>query len=286
MLAELHDPYFVSPTIIARLRGVTPPTTTSMPHTHAKTLCVTPFGDPTGEGVISIAAARTHTMALTDGGDVFAWGAADSGMLGIGAVSEYQEEPKLIKAIASTRPIHQIAVGTAHSVALTAEGEVMVWGHSANGRLGLGDVQYSGPQPRTHQTRFGVETKGASEKTSVTLPVAIDSLFLQRRFVRQVACGSQHCVALVPEGVVTWGCGDSGRLGHGDSEDRSEPMRIKAFDGMIVTQVWYTSGGVCADNVCSLTQPLAGHGFLTRLPLGHGTRLPLFKSRRNAMEDG
>ena len=25
VLAELHDPYFVSPTIIARLRGATPP---------------------------------------------------------------------------------------------------------------------------------------------------------------------------------------------------------------------------------------------------------------------
>lgn len=71
----------------------------------------------------------------------------------------------------------------------------------------------------------------------VTEPVVISRLVRNRVLVRQVALGAQHCLALTPVGVMSWGVADGGRLGHGDDKDRWDPTRIEAFDDMIVTQV-------------------------------------------------
>lgn len=64
-----RDPHFIPPTVLPELRG---------------------------EDIVSIAPARTHVLALSDGGDVFVWGAPDSGMLGLGAEGNYQEVPKVV----------------------------------------------------------------------------------------------------------------------------------------------------------------------------------------------
>ena len=78
---------------------------------------------------------------------------------------------------------------------------------------------------------------GSGWSRYVTEPVILHRLFKHRLLVRQIALGAQHCLALTPAGVMSWGVGDGGRLGHGDSENRWEPRRIEAFDGMIVIQV-------------------------------------------------
>lgn len=122
VLAEMHDPYFISPVIIPKLRG---------------------------EGIINVSASRTHCTALTDGGDLFVWGSADggalssakqrwstwrrsscshrvasAGMLGLGGVKDYVEEPKELKTIISSNVVRQAAVGTSHSAAITTSGKV------------------------------------------------------------------------------------------------------------------------------------------------------------------
>jgi alpha-tubulin suppressor-like RCC1 family protein len=41
-------------------------------------------------------------------------------------------------------------------------------------------------------------------------------------FTQQIACSANHTLALVRDEnqVYSWGCGDGGRLGHGDADDR------------------------------------------------------------------
>lgn len=42
----------------------------------------------------------------------------------------------------------------------------------------------------------------------------------------------KHFLALTSDGgVYSWGSGDGGRLGHGDSNSRDEPTLIEALDG-------------------------------------------------------
>lgn len=50
------------------------------------------------------------------------------------------------------------------------------------------------------------------------------------------ACAS-HNVALAEDGVYTWGSGDGGRLGHGDTLDRHEPVLVEGLKDEIVLQV-------------------------------------------------
>lgn len=55
----------------------------------------------------------------------------------------------------------------------------------------------------------------------------------------QVACSANHCLALVRDGnqVYSWGGGDGGRLGHGDTTDRIIPTPVAAFRDTHVLQV-------------------------------------------------
>ena len=41
---------------------------------------------------------------------------------------------------------------------------------------------------------------------------------LKNKRVRDIACGSSHSAAITSSGeLFTWGCGEYGRLGHGDN---------------------------------------------------------------------
>ena len=45
-----------------------------------------------------------------------------------------------------------------------------------------------------------------------------------------VATGRRHCGAVTGEGhLLTWGEGASGKLGHGNAEDRSTPTRVESM---------------------------------------------------------
>lgn len=47
------------------------------------------------------------------------------------------------------------------------------------------------------------------------------------KFLFQVSCGDSHVVALSDAlEVFTWGCGEHGRLGHGDEDDVFEPKKL------------------------------------------------------------
>lgn len=51
------------------------------------------------EPVVAVAAGNTHTLALADSGNVWAWGLNDKGQLGIGPDLGSTPEPRLVKAL-------------------------------------------------------------------------------------------------------------------------------------------------------------------------------------------
>ncbi|KAE9014414.1 hypothetical protein PF005_g8867 [Phytophthora fragariae] len=89
-----------------------------------------------------------------------------------------------------------------HSIAITAKGEAMAWGNGDKYRLG----------------------HGSSSKEY--MPRTIEFLSLKGR-VRDLACGLGHTLALMESGeLYAWGNGSNGRLGLGDTNDRSSPTRV------------------------------------------------------------
>lgn len=121
------------------------------------------------------------------------------------------------------RPIRKalfISAGASHSVALLSGNVVCSWGRGEDGQLGLGD---------------------AEDRFSPTQVSALDG-----QEIVSVTCGADHTTAY-SEGfkqVYSWGWGDFGRLGHGNSSDLFTPQPIKALQGIRIKQI------ACGDSHC------------------------------------
>jgi alpha-tubulin suppressor-like RCC1 family protein len=82
--------------------------------------------------VIYIAAGEFHSLAITSGGDLWAWGCNQYGQLGNGT-TETSEVPILIK-----ENVIAVSAGYGHTLALTKDGTLYAWGNNARGQLGDG----------------------------------------------------------------------------------------------------------------------------------------------------
>lgn len=51
--------------------------------------------------------------------------------------------------------------------------------------------------------------------------------YFKTKRIRDIACGSNHSAAITSSGeLYTWGLGEYGRLGHGDSESQLLPKQV------------------------------------------------------------
>ena len=168
-----------------------------------------------GTRVVAIAAGNTHSMVLTHEGAVLSFGWGMYGQLGHGE-AEYQFEPKLIEALRGVRVV-AIEAGTAHSMALTDEGEVLTFGRGAMG------------------------CHGHIDQEGQLVPKVIEALSGVR--VVAMAAGSYHSMVLTDEGaVLSFGAGRYGLLGHGDEKNQLEPKMIEALRGLRVVAI--AAGGM------------------------------------------
>lgn len=113
-----------------------------------------------------------------------------------------------------------ISAGASHSVALLSRNVVCSWGRGEDGQLGHGD---------------------AEDRFSPTQVSALDG-----QEIVSVSCGADHTTAYSESSrqVFSWGWGDFGRLGHGNSSDVFIPRPIKALYGLHIKQI------ACGDSHC------------------------------------
>ena len=90
-----------------------------------------------GEGVRDIACGEKHCLALTQAGDVYAWGDGSLGQLGLGDYRK-QHTPRRVMELQGRRII-AISAGAHHSACIADDHSVYSWGAGSSGRLGLGD---------------------------------------------------------------------------------------------------------------------------------------------------
>lgn len=151
--------------------------------------------------IVKIAGAATSTAyALDTQGQVWAWGANDSGQLGNGQTSgtptTTPARVKAPKGSSSTYllPVRNIAAGSSYALAVLSSGLVYAWGSNAFGQLGNG-------------------TSGSSKNSS--LPVRSGTLAT----ATDVASAGLTSAALMGDGSVqTWGYDHNGELGDGNSQ--------------------------------------------------------------------
>ncbi|XP_048472974.1 probable E3 ubiquitin-protein ligase HERC1 [Rhincodon typus] len=165
-----------------------------------------------------------HTLAFTSEGEVFSWGDGDYGKLGHGN-SSTQKYPKLIQGPLQGKAVVCVSAGYRHSAAVTEDGELYSWGEGDFGRLGHGD------------------------SNSRNIPTLVKDI----SNVGEVSCGSSHTIALSKDGRTAWsfGGGDNGKLGHGDTNRVYKPKVIEALQGMFIRKV-------CAGSQSSLALTSTG----------------------------
>ena len=94
---------------------------------------------PSKTPVIMASAGGLHTLALTKGAQVYAFGAGTWGRLGLGDDNSPKSAPTLVKA-ASHLSIVEISAGYEHSLLLSSDGSVFVFGRTPSSYVSLPTV--------------------------------------------------------------------------------------------------------------------------------------------------
>lgn len=140
--------------------------------------------------VSSVASGHYHSLAVTNQGEVWAWGRNEEGQLGqgLGVPRESWNQPKIVQGLDKVEAITAAASGVV-SMAVSKDGALWVWGKSKRGQLGLG--------------------KGITE---ALIPQRVEAL--AEKEIVQVALGWGHALARTNEGkLYAWGYSANGRLG-------------------------------------------------------------------------
>ena len=109
-----------------------------------------PFPLPNPEDFIEISAGAEHTCARKRNGNVYCWGRADQGQVGMGGTATCPngpcvDRPKCVSAPGFTTAM-QVEAGYNHTCALDPSGKAYCWGSASNGQLGIGSFGYQ-PAP-------------------------------------------------------------------------------------------------------------------------------------------
>uniref|UniRef100_A0A8C6U3A9 RCC1-like domain-containing protein n=1 Tax=Neogobius melanostomus TaxID=47308 RepID=A0A8C6U3A9_9GOBI len=175
---------------------------------------MTSTGPGTGTGnylpipVVQVACGKSHSLVLTQGGDVFSWGLNSHGQLGLGKTIPLQFTPLVVRSLNGVA-VTMISAGSNYSLFLTLPGPVYCCGANSVGQLGLDRVDEKG--------RFNVCVVPALRNIGVSF----------------ISCGEAHTAVLTKRGQVwTFGDGSHGQLGHNSTANELKPRLVEGLDGV------------------------------------------------------
>ncbi|CAI4233274.1 unnamed protein product [Auanema sp. JU1783] len=118
--------------------------------------------------IISAACGHNSTVVLSQSGDVYAWGFNGNGQIGSGCTYN-QLIPFHIESLSKSGPIIQIVCGYAHTLALSDQGKLYVWGSNSCGQLGNHNLRKNVGEPIQTAEDLGLITEvGAVHSCNVT----------------------------------------------------------------------------------------------------------------------
>ena len=207
-----------------------------------------------GRWVKGVALGESHTCALLDNDSLTCWGLGNRGQLGRGNTSSLTTPPGAI-SLGAGKTVEKVVAGLSHTCALLNDRSVRCWGSNASGALGVGTDQSMRLSPPTDGLAFAngrvptdLWTSGFGDHTCAVLDsddavcwgannlgqlgLGTSSLRLTPSatavdlgtgtMTPKVVAGLYHTCVLRPDGsIACFGSGDSGRLGYGESLQRS-----------------------------------------------------------------
>jgi len=147
----------------------------------------------------AISHSTQHSLAITDTGDLYAWGDQRfDGKLGTDEIISRSSPVTVVGGITSW---NSAAAGSDHSLGLTSTGVLYAWGRNNRGQLGTDDV--------------------VDRSSPVTVVGGITSW-------NKISAGREFTLGVTDTGVLyAWGRNQfSGRLGTNDEDNRSSPVTV------------------------------------------------------------
>ncbi|XP_031275155.1 ultraviolet-B receptor UVR8-like isoform X3 [Pistacia vera] len=171
-----------------------------------------------GTYVKGIACGGRHSALLTDAGALLTFGWGLYGQCGHGSTNDVLR-PTCVSSLTGVQ-VEKIAAGLWHTMCISVEGRVYVFGGNQFGQLGTGADH------------------------AETIPRLLDAPILESKRAKVVSCGARHSAMLTEDGqVLGWGWNKYGQLGLGDSIDRNIPSLVP-IDGFLPQNVacgwWHT----------------------------------------------
>ncbi|KAL0061730.1 hypothetical protein AAF712_011401 [Marasmius tenuissimus] len=198
------------------------------------------------EKAVMASCGVTFSIVLCESGRVYSFGSAEAGQLGHGSTGEriitgnktafdVEERATLIRTLLPVR-VTSIACGNQHTIALTSEGLIYVWGYAGYCRLGLANqVDQLRPKLVEQFLDEGQKKKDDKEGSASEPPVRTGT-------ARFIAAG-QSTSAVVDKGGIFYLAGKWKQTGEGSSGSPYTTFRFLA-DIMACKVLWASLGGV------------------------------------------
>uniref|UniRef100_A0A803U1Y0 RCC1 domain containing 1 n=1 Tax=Anolis carolinensis TaxID=28377 RepID=A0A803U1Y0_ANOCA len=174
-----------------------------------------------------------HMLLLDEAGTLFSWGSGRHGQLGHGDLED-RPEPQAVEALQGVA-LKEVAAGGWHSATVSEAGDLYLWGWNESGQLGLPSKAASESQGAARDTdgagEDGAQAQGPPGADFISIQAFPALLHLPRGAeALKAGCGSRHTAAVTRTGeLYTWGWGQYGQLGHGDTASSDRPRRVNHF---------------------------------------------------------
>jgi len=209
-----------------------------------------------GAHIVMVSAGLYHSVALGADGRVWTFGWGHHGQLG-----HNDEENRLVPTLLAREALGGaaavlVAAGGGHTVAVTREGALWVWGYGNSGQLGLGDdanrllptcvgaeAVFGGSQVLTADCSYvhtlivtkagtlwafgfgGYGALGHNDYNNWLVPTRIEAQHFGNAKIVSAAAGQVHSAAVTEEGALyTWGTAPG--LGHADEQAKLVPTLV------------------------------------------------------------
>ncbi|EUC37062.1 hypothetical protein COCCADRAFT_2018 [Bipolaris zeicola 26-R-13] len=184
-----------------------------------------------------IASGDYHGLAIAEDGHIWAWGANNYCETGYtdnaGAEDASVLQPKIIHSLEG-KSVESLAAGAHHNLAITRDGQVLVWGRCDGAQTGLP------PSELDAETDEDKVLKNNGKAKIVVQPTPLPNL----KNVVTGACGPDHSIVIDKDGkAYSWGFSANYQTGQGTDDDIEVPTMIDNTAVRETKLTWAGCGG-------------------------------------------
>ncbi|EMD60862.1 hypothetical protein COCSADRAFT_97314 [Bipolaris sorokiniana ND90Pr] len=187
--------------------------------------------------IASIASGDYHGLAIAEDGHIWAWGANNYCETGYtdnaGAEDASVLQPKIIHSLEG-KSVESLAAGAHHNLAITKDGQVLVWGRCDGAQTGLP------PSELDAETDEDKVLKNNGKAKIVVQPTPLPNL----KNIVTGACGPDHSIVIDKDGkAYSWGFSANYQTGQGTDDDIEVPTMIDNTAVRETKLTWAGCGG-------------------------------------------